>query len=148
MNIIKILFSVLVPFVVAGCCHGKGAEGENVNYVVVRMVARSPTSPVLGFVDIEAREIGKAHAKAQLDIQDIPAYKITSAQLLEVKQLVENARDRDAPKTPPYFVLEFGLPQGRPAAYSIGRETLSRVIPLVPSDLQEFLRLMYDSSAP
>lgn len=123
-------------------------EPKLANYAIIWMFARSPTSPVLCYVNEDSRNAGEAFARDVLDRKYIPAFKVGSSQLIDMAKLAANAPNRHMQKMPPYFVIEIGGQDSNVISYSMDRETLHRALYLMPPDVQQYLQLMYDSSAP
>lgn len=130
-----------------GCHSIKGAEHGAVDFIVIWMLSRSPTNPILYYRNEEARLMGVEYAKSTLDIYNIRGYQLRADQLKRIKRIAADAPDRDARKTPPYFVIEIGSRRAKVVSYSMNRETLLRVIHAVPSDANGNIQLMYDAGS-
>lgn len=142
------LLHLTICLAITGCRQSVVIEPGEVNYAIVWMFARSPTSPVLCYVNEDSRSAGETFARDVLDRKYIPAFRVGSKQLIDLARLAANAPNRQIQKMPPYFVIEIGGEDFKVISYAMDRETLHRALYLMPPDVQQYLQLMYDSSAP
>jgi len=130
-----------------GCHSIKGAEPEAVGFIIIWMLSRSPTNPVLYYINEEARSAGVTYAKKSLDIYNIRSCQLSAEQLKQLKRIAFVAPDRGIRKAPPYYVIEIGSRQATVVAYSMNRETLLRMIHVLPLDAGGYIQLMYDAGS-
>ena len=125
---IALFLSGIVSLAMFGCHFFKGTEPEKVDFIIVWMLSRSPTNPILYYRNEEARSMGVKYAKSSLDFYNIRGYQLRADQLKRLKRIAYDAPDRDTRKDPPYFVIEIGSYQSTVVAYSMTKETLLKMI--------------------
>ena len=112
--------------------------------LIIRMVDRSPVSPVLGWAD--SRGLGKArsYSEKELCISHIDCYEIESDRIRTIVDLIVSEKSKGRSGDIPYFVIHVFNEKSKEISYSFNRDTLLRIIPLIQPDMREALQLMYD----
>lgn len=147
MKMIALFLSGVFSIAMSGCESPEGTESAVVDFIIIRMVSPSPTSPILYYRNKEIRSMGEEFAKEELCIDNIQNYQLKAAQLKRLKRIAVDAPDRDRQKPTPYFVIEIGSRQAAVVAYSMNRETLLKMIHILPSEASGYIQIMYDAGS-